>query len=264
MRLLFLIAAGYAVICLFVFLRQRQMMYFPGKETEETMTALAKGCGYARWLTKDGKPIGWLRASGPGGPPVLILHGNGGNALDRVGLAERLRSYGIAARFYILDYPGYGSREGRPDQTSLTAAAVEALKQFDESVVLIGESLGTGVAAQAAACVPEKVRGVILLTPFDSMAAAAAHHYPWLPVPLLVLDRWDSIAALSSFDKPVAVILAGDDATTPVKGGQRLFNSLKGPKRLWVVAGAGHNDVEDGLGSDDWLAAWRLVSTGRN
>jgi len=252
--------AGYAAVCLYVFFKQRQMLYHPSQASEADMLGAASEAGLARWTDRSGAPIGWMTPAGPAGPPVLILQGNGGNPLGRAALIAQLRRAGIGAQFFILEYPGYGSRAGSPSQAVLTAAAVEALDALPAPAVVLGESLGTGVAAQAAARRPDSVRGLILVTPFDSMTNAAAHHYPWLPVGLLLIDRFDSVAALQGFSKPVAVIVAGRDGTTPPDGGFRLARSLKESGRLWTVPEAGHNDAGASLSDQEWRAVWEFVS----
>jgi len=259
LRLMALILAGYVAVCLLLFLRQRQMLYHPGRVSEGDMLASARAAGLLRWLDANGAPIGWMTADGSISPPILILQGNAGNALNRAGLVARLRRSGIKARFFILDYPGYGSRAGSPSQASLTEAAVSALDALPAPAVLLGESLGTGVAAQAAARRPDRVSGLILVTPFDSMARAAAHHYPWLPVGWLLLDRFDSVDAFKNFSKPIAVIVAELDETVPAARGRRLVESLHVPKKLWVVRYAGHNDATDILSDQAWRDVWHFV-----
>lgn len=255
-----LVLAGYAGVCLYVFFKQRQMLYHPRCADEADMLSAAREVGLERWIDSRGAAIGWMEPGGSTGPPVLVFQGNGGNPLGRITLIERLRQAGISAQFFILDYPGYGSRPGRPTQAALTGAAVAALDALPAPAVLLGESLGTGVAAQAAARRPDLVRGLILVTPFDSMVDAAAHHYPWLPVGWLMLDRFDSVTALDGFPKPVAVIVAERDGTTPPEGGRRLAESLRGPHRLWIVPGSDHNEAGGALSDSDWRDVWDFVS----
>ena len=260
LRLMVLVLAGYAAVCLLLFFKQRQMLYHPGCASEADMLAAAREAGLLRWFDAKGSPIGWMTAGGSTNPPVLLLHGNAGNAVNRSWLVGRLGQAGIDARFYILDYPGYGSRPGSPSESSLAAAAVDALDALPAPAVLLGESLGTGVAAQVAARRPDRVRGLILVTPFDSMARAAAHHYPALPVAWLILDRFDSVSALKNFAKPVALVVAECDGTTPPDGGRRLAGSLPGPKKLWTVSGADHNAAAAGMSDQEWRDVWHFVS----
>jgi len=261
-RAFLLAALGYLLICLYVFIRQRAMLYHPQAVSEGEMMRMAQEAGMSRWLDKGGKPLGWMTRDGTDETPVVIFQGNAGNALDRLSLIGNLRVAGSRGRIYVADYPGYGSAPGVPTQRSLTGAAERALDALPGRAVLVGESLGTGVAAQCAASRPEKVQGIILITPFESMGSAAAHHYPWLPVRLLLLDRFDSAAALKTFPHPVAIIVADDDATTPPDGAHRLFAALSGPKRLWAVKNSGHNDASSNLPDSDWHDVWKFVSGG--
>ena len=109
-------------------------------------------------------------------------------------------------------------------------------------MLIIGESLGAAVAAAAAARVAGKVEALLLITPWDSLARVAAHHYPWLPVRWLLSDRYDTITHLQAFDRPVAVVLAAQDAIVPARFGRALYDALSQPKQLLLLEGAGHND----------------------
>lgn len=258
-RAALLLVLGYVLICLYVFFRQRAMLYHPQVVSEVRMLAMAAEGGMSRWLDQSGKPVGWVTRDGAEEPPVVIFHGNAGNALGRLPLIEKLRAAGARGRIYVADYPGYGSSPGSPAQRTLTEAAGRALAAVPGRAVVVGESLGTGVAAQVTKIHPDKVRGLILITPFDSMVSAAAHHYPWLPVRLLLLDRFDSAAALKNFPGPVAIILAENDATTPPEGARRLFAALAGPKNLWEVKHADHNDAVSNLQDSEWREVWKFV-----
>ncbi len=263
-RLLFLALllafSAYVGIFVMIFLRQRSMVFHPHVLTEFQMLENAEQVGMARWQGPDGTLHGWMTRDGTESDPVLIFHGNTGHALDRLGVVAHLREGGAMGRIYIADYPGYGSRPGSPTQRSLTDAGLAALDALPGQVVVVGESLGTGVAAQLAARRPNKFRSLLLITPFDSMVAAAAHHYPWLPVRLLLLDRFDSVAALASFREPVVILLGKADDTTPPEGARRLHSSLSGPSKLLEVEGAGHNDAMDELTPAAWREAWKFLT----
>ncbi|TSA33517.1 MAG: alpha/beta hydrolase [Verrucomicrobiaceae bacterium] len=258
-RAFLLAALGYLLICLYVFIRQRAMLYHPQAVSEREMTRMAQEAGMSRWLDKGGKPLGWMTRDGTDENPVVIFQGNAGNALDRLSLIGSLRAAGSRGRIYVADYPGYGSAPGSPTQRSLTGTAERALDAMPGRAIVVGESLGTGVAAQGATSRPNKVQGIILIAPFESMVSAAAHHYPWLPVRLLLLDRFDSAAALKLFPHPVAIIVADDDDTTPPDGARRLFAALTGPKKLWDVKNAGHNDAASNLPDSEWRDIWKFV-----
>lgn len=261
-KMLLLAALAYLLVSLYVFFRQRTMLYHPQTGSEAQMAELARETRMSRWLDNAGNPLGWVTSDGTGETPVLIFHGNAGNALGRQQLIEKLRDAGARGRIFVADYPGYGSAPGSPSQSSLTETATRALDAMPGRAVVVGESLGTGVAAQAARFRPDKIQGIILITPFDSMVSAAAHHYPWLPVRLLLVDRFNSEAALKTFPGPVAIVAAENDTTTPPEGARRLFESIGGPKRMWEVKSSGHNDAVANLPAQEWEKVWDFVAEG--
>lgn len=259
MRGMLLVLLAYLAVCLYVFFRQRAMLYHPQDISEARMAELARETGMERWLDPAGKPLGWMTRSGGGGHPVLVFHGNAGHALSRQPLVATLREAGATGRIFLMDYPGYGSAPGRPSQRSLTEAAIKALDALPGRVIIVGESLGTGVAAQIAKIRPEKIQGVLLITPFDSIVSAAGYHYPWLPTRLLVVDRFDSVAALKNFPGPVALIVSDSDTTTPPEGARRLYEAIGGAKRIWEVKSSEHNDVLKNLPLREWSEIWKFL-----
>lgn len=262
LRLLLAFACAYLGLCLYVFFRQRSMLYHPEIMPEAAMHRIASDRGLGRWHDSSGHPLGWATEEGDMESPVLILQGNAGNALDRTPLIAKLREAGVTSKIYLPDYPGYGSAPGQPDQESLTASAVAALAALPCPAIVVGESLGTGIAAQAVARHPENIRGLVLITPFNSMTAAASHHYPWLPVSALLLDRFDSVRALEKFPGPVAIVVGEADETTPPGLGRSLFDSLSGPKKLCSVPNADHNSAAFDLPASEWHNLWTFVSSG--
>ena len=103
----------------------------------------------------------WLAQQQGAGIPVLLLHGNAGHSLHRSYFVSRLRDAEVTAPIFILEYPGYGARPGKPTESNLVAAAVKAIDLLDQPVILVGESLGTGVACAAASQRPRSVRGLL-------------------------------------------------------------------------------------------------------
>jgi len=174
-----------------------------------------------------------------------VFHGNAGLAVQRAYWADALERVqpGRPLSIYVLEYPGYGRRSGTPTQVSLTAAALTAFDAIPGSdrIHLLGESLGCAVAAQMAQMRPQRVGGLVLVTPFNRLADVAAHHYPWLPVRWLVKDRWESDAALREFPGPLAIIAAERDSIVPARFAQRLHDGYPGRKRLHVIPGEDHN-----------------------
>jgi len=233
---------------------QRSMIYYPRRESRDVLITTAKAEGMEPWIARDGSEIGWASREGSGSIAVVVFHGNAGNALDRVFLADRIRRTNPDTRVYILEYPGYGAREGQPSQASLIKAGVEAIESLSEAVdvILVGESLGTGVACQVACRLRKRVAGMILLTPFDSLVSVARDFYPWLPVELLMTERYDSKEALRGVEVPVVFVVAGRDEITSAKLGERLYEVYGGRKKLVFLANSGHNEVDGYLSDAQW------------
>lgn len=186
---------------------------------------------------------------------AIVFHGNAGHAGHRAYYATALTRMGL--RVILAEYPGYGPRDGTPREASLVADArrtiTAAHRLYRAPLLIIGESLGAGVAAAAGAHERDKLAGLLLITPWDSLEHVAAHHYPWLPVKWLLRDRYDSAAHLASFGRPVVVAVAERDSIVPARFGEALYDALADPKRLTVMTSAEHNDWI-GVIDDTW---WR-------
>ncbi len=233
-----------------LYLLQRQFIYFPTKQDLHQAELEATQRGLEPWL-HEGQFIGW-QAPYPDGNAtgsVLVLHGNAGSAIHRTYFRDLFQRSTPYARFdvYLLEYPGFGPRPGSPSEASLLHAAAEAITQLQQDphkpILLVGESLGTVVAAIAGSRQPAAVRGMLLVTPFPNVAVLAQQHYPWLPAWFL-RDRFRADAALATFPGPVAFLIAGQDAIAPPELGLRFFYGYPGTKRLWVEANAGHNSLD--------------------
>lgn len=235
---------AYVGLCLVAFLVQRRMMYFPDRGSESEARQRAESLGLLPWRDGSGRLLGWRRPATPGARArVLILHGNAGDALGRVDYLPVLEAAGLEG--VLLEYPGYGSRPGAPTEAALVADARLALRRLREEsaapVILLGESLGSSVGIQVAAADPDWVAGLLLVVPIARMTDVAARHYPYLPMGLLMRDRWDSLSAIPRYAGPVAILVAGRDEVVGADQGRRLARACPGAVRLWEVPQAGHN-----------------------
>ena len=247
----------YVVFCLGLTAGQRHLIYFPCHETLAALQARADAEQFQAWRNARGEFIGWKRLSAnqPVAGRVLILHGNAGCALDRTPYADALQTIG-SHDVYILEYPGYGRRPGRPTQTSIFRAATEAMSLLAATnrVYLIGESLGTGVASYLAGTSAQSVDGVLLIAPYNNLATVAQHHMRIFPARWLLRDTYRSDVYLKNYSGPVAFLLAGQDTVIPSRFGRRLYDEYHGPKQLWEVREAGHNEIHQ-VGISWWKEA---------
>lgn len=258
---LFCIALILAVVMIFHQTIIRRLIFFPETSVAEPYPSLLVEGGF---VAADGEPSspefrGYLKTPKQPKKLVAIFHGNAGHAAHRIYMTEGFRDDNSTVVF-LAEYPGYGARPGAPSEKSLFAAAEDDLRWLQKKfpglpLILMGESLGTGVAARMATLF--KSQAVILASPFDSLTSAAKFHYAFLPVDFLLKDRFDSAAALQSVTAPLLIIHGDQDNVVPLTLGQRLHDSYGGPKDMLVLAGFGHNDLPwDDKGS----ALWRKIS----
>ena len=251
-RSLRVLVVTYVILCVLVGVFQRRIIYFPFHETETEMVAKAAEEGRRPWLDANGKTIGWQGAKQePAAANRLVLfHGNAGYALMRTHYIDGFQRLGDGKLWevYIFEYPGYGARSGKLGKESFIDAgsqAIDTLKAADaRPIYLLGESLGSGLASALAQRRPKDVAGLFLFTPYARMEDVAAHRFGFLPVRLMLLDRWDNVAALHDYHGPLAMLIAGKDEVVTAAQGQGLFDSYTGPKRLWTDPDATHNTVD--------------------
>jgi hypothetical protein len=234
-------------------LMQDRLLYFPAKVS----LGHASAGGLKPWPSAT--DFRGLLAPAPAVTrgTAIVFHGNAGHAGQRGHLAAALAGTGL--RVVLAEYPGYGPRDGELGEASLVADAAESValaqRQFGPPVLVVGESLGAGVAAAAAARQREAVAGLMLITPWDRLENVASFHYPWLPVKWLLHDRYDSAAQLAAFGRPVVVAVAAQDEIVPARFGEALYRALPEPKRLLPMTDAGHNDWPGRVDAAWWQQA---------
>lgn len=245
-RVLIVGAALYLLICVGAAGLQRRLMYFPPTFKAEQVEQWAAAGGLQRWNSPQGKRLGWMRPAPtqPAAGRVLIAHGNACCAFQCAHFAEPIQQ-AAALDIFALEYPGYDDIPGKPTEDSLKRAAAEALEALPQGppVYVIGESLGTGVAAWLAGHYPEKIAGVVLLAPYNSLVDVAQAHIRILPAWLLLRDRFPAQDELRGYHGPLAVLVGGQDVVVPKRFGLRLYESYTGPKHVWEFPTATHDTL---------------------
>lgn len=257
---------AYIFLIGFMTLNLDQLLYLPDP-TPPSAENLRSGSGpaLAIWPPGSGSAFrGYVGADDEvnrGWRGTLVLfHGNAGNGRDRAYYLGALEPLGM--RVILAEYPGYGGREGTPGEATLVDDGRETVRlaraAFGEPLWVVGESLGAAVAAQVAVAPGAPAMGLVLITPWDNLPDLAQAIYWYLPARWLVRDRYDTRAALQSFQGPQAVLIAGRDQIIPPAQSQRLYEALPEPKRLWRVPEAGHNDWPFKVGMAWWgeVLAW--------
>ena len=191
---------------------------------------------------------GWLRHTGGANPPRGLVIYFGGNAEEVSGQmfeAAALAPWSLAA----LNYRGYGLSEGRPGEDAIAADAITAYDRLvaregidPDRIVVLGRSLGSGVAVRLAAARP--VRAVILVSPFDRLVSIGRRQFPFLPVSLLLRHPFDSLSRAPHLDAPLLVLAGDRDRLIPAALSRRLHDAWAGPKRWVLIEGANHYDIQ--------------------
>jgi pimeloyl-ACP methyl ester carboxylesterase len=227
------LVALYAGICGVLFFAQRSLLFHP-----------VPAFGRVPTTTLD-VPGSTLRiATRPHDGPRAILY-FGGNAEDVSQTVPELASGFPGRAIYAPHYRGYGGSGGRPSEKALhsdAAAVFDDVRSRHPDVDVIGRSLGSAVATRLAATKP--VRRLVLVTPFDSILAIGRRLFPFLPVRLLLADRFETVQDAPRVAVPTLVITAGADEVVPGDHGRQLIDAFQaGIVVQRDFPTAGHNDV---------------------
>jgi pimeloyl-ACP methyl ester carboxylesterase len=253
---LLLTASGIYLAALAVlYIAQRRLLYFPNAGE---IPPAAVGLREAERLhinTEDGERLlAWRIPPSPSAPMIIYLHGNGGG----IGLRANRYAAFAAADFGVLalEYRGYGGSTGAPSEAGLTrdaeAAYSAALQEVGSArIVVLGESLGSGLAVKLAARHP--VGAVVLDSPYSSIAEVAASKFWMFPVRWLIRDVYDSLARIADVKAPLLIVHGTRDPVVPIRFGQKLFERATAQKTFIAVEGAGHLALDARL---DETIAW--------
>lgn len=244
LRAVLLLALGYAALVAFVWLVQRRLQYFPAPGPVDLPgDAAAAGLREIELTAADGVRLKAWHWPGERALTLVVFHGNAGHRGDRLEWIRSLRSLGVGV--LALDYRGYGGSDGAPDEQGLfldgEAAARWVAERTQGPLVYVGESLGAGVAVETAVRLPPAA--LVLVGSFPSLVGVARCAYPWLPVGLLMRDRFECASKLARLEVPLMCVHAEADSIVPVAQGRAAFAAGREPKEWWSIPGADHNDV---------------------
>jgi uncharacterized protein len=252
------IGAIYVLAAAFMYVSQRNYQYFPGHQGLTASAAGLSGVEDLKLTGADGVMLqAWYSPARPGKATILFLHGNGGEIADR---GERFAAYQAQGfGVFFLSYRGYGASSGSPSEGGLVSDALAAYDWLvargirPDQIMLVGESLGGGVAVQLAAQKP--VAALALEATFASAANVAASVYWWLPVRLLMKDKFDSFASIGKIHVPLLVTHGDADGVIPLSEGKKLFALANEPRQMVVVPGGTHGSIFSG---ETWTREMRF------
>ncbi len=227
---------------------ERYFIFMGSKEVHTTPRHAGLAYEDVWFQASDGVRLnGWFIPAPNARATFLWCHGNAGTIADRVDNIQRLHHL-IGVNVFIFDYRGYGQSDGTPSEAGLYRDA-EAARTWllarpeiaGTRLVYFGRSLGSAVAVELARRHPPD--GLIIETPFTSIADMARLMFPWVPVGPLLRMRFDSLKKIPSIHVPLLIVHGDRDSLVPHTMGQRLFEAANPPKRLYTVPGADHNDT---------------------
>jgi fermentation-respiration switch protein FrsA (DUF1100 family) len=245
LRLIAIAAALYVAFVALLYMMERTFLYPASSYRTTAVEAGLPGFQDVAIATADGERlVAWWKPPQPGRAVLLYFHGNGGSLWNRRFRARALAEDGRG--LLLVSYRGYSGSSGAPTESGLREDARAAFAWVTERVeparvVLYGESLGSGVAVRLASERP--VGGVILEAPFTSTADIAKLTYWFAPVDLLMRDQFRSIDLIGEVTAPLLVLHGERDGLIPIRFGERLYETAKGPKRFVRLPGVGHLDV---------------------
>jgi pimeloyl-ACP methyl ester carboxylesterase len=228
-----------------LWVRQESFIFFP--RPNDPMLLLRHQANRVVIQGPEGALEGWWAPNLKATNDLVILY-FGGNAEDVLYTAMTAPLF-HAERMLVVNYRGYGRSSGKPGQKALYEDAL-AIHRYvvaecgvePERIVVMGRSLGAAVATMLAAERP--VRAAVLVTPFGALTDVAAHHYPLLPVRLLLRHRFPAVSFGRRAQSPAILLAAERDTVVPAAHARRLSEAWAAEKELYLLDGVGHNDIE--------------------
>jgi fermentation-respiration switch protein FrsA (DUF1100 family) len=262
----FALSAGLVLTCAYLLVVmaactfQRSLLYFPDP-ADRAPDPSGPPVQVIRLETQDHEHlVAWFLPPAAGQPVILHFGGNGDSLIGDTDRLRLMSMAGVGGLFVA--YRGYSGSSGRPSESGLHLDAEAAYAWLSaryppSRIVIYGHSLGSGVAVWLA--VRRPARALVLESPFTSAIDVADAHYGFLPVRLLMWDRFDSAAAIGKVRMPLLIVHGDQDDLIPIGMGRRLFDLANPPKAFVAIAGAGHNDLPE-RGVYDQV--WRFLHVG--
>jgi hypothetical protein len=233
--ILLALAFAYIGLCAVLYTTQRSFQYFP--------TPRRLGPTQMAGTFRSGDTLLQLTVRPHAGPGAVLYFG--GNGEDVSSSVAPLTAAFREREIVMLHYRGYGGSAGRPTEAAIAA---DAAGLFDEvharhpDVIVIGRSLGSGVAARLASTRP--VAGLVLVTPYDSLLAIAQRQFWFVPVRWLLIDKYESWRYVPRITAPVLILRAERDELIPAASTEALHARFPAAQvRYAVIAGASHNTI---------------------
>ena len=230
----------YSILVIFIFFYQRKLLYHPSENNYLDETNLNHKIERV-YIQSDNELVAWHYIKDKKFKTILFFHGNAGKLDNRVYKLNELSRLDV--NYLIVAYRGFSGNKGNPSEKGLyidSSAAKNWLNNIgveDESIILYGDSLGTAVAVNLAS--ENEFAGIILESPFTSMVKLAKKYYPYLPVKILLKDKYESEKKLRGINTPILVMHGEQDTIVPFEMGKRIYEISLQPKYKYF------NEIDD-------------------
>ena len=223
----------YFLILVFLYFYQRNLLYHPN-ENNYSEDKISVDIENVRIKTSDNiELLGWYHEKNLKDFKTLIFfHGNAGSLENRIHKLNHFRDMNI--NFLIIAWRGFSGNNGNPSEQGLYEDGKSAIDWLikkgvsEKNLILYGESLGTGVATHLAQ--NKNFAGVILETPFTSMIDAAKKFYPYIPVKMLLKDKFENYKKIKNIDSPILIMHGEADQLVPFSMGKKIYEIANEPK----------------------------------
>ena len=254
------LAALYLLGLATLFAAQRQLVFYPTQRAPSPAEAGFADATDQALVAADGTKIRlWYAPAQPGQPTILYFQGKGGEIADRPLRWAAYRAAGLGTAF--LSYRGYGASQGTPSEDGFHQDADAARDWLmaqgvaPDRLIVVGESLGTGVAVRLAADRP--VGALILEAPYTSLADLAARRFPFVPARWLIRDPFPSLDRIPRVTAPLMILHGTADTRVPTQMGRDLYDAAKSQKEFIPFPGIGHVDL---FGPDLWARELAFIA----
>ena len=233
LQLILIIFFLYFFVLVFLYFYQRNLLYLPN-ENNYSGDKISVDIQKVKIPTSDNiELLGWYHEKNLKDHKTLVyFHGNAGSLENRIHKLNHFKNMNI--NFLIIAWRGFSGNNGKPTEEGLYIDGKSAIdwlikKGVDEkNLILYGESLGTGVATHLAQ--NKNYAGVILETPFTSMVDAAKNFYPYVPINLLLKDKFENFKKVKNINAPILVMHGEVDKIVPFSMGKKIYEIANNPK----------------------------------
>lgn len=236
----------YSALCAVMVWSEPDLVYLSSRPDEEWIDKPSAAIQDITLRTRDGALHGWYLPVKNADAVLLLCHGQAGNLTARGQVLPDFSRLFNAATL-VFDYPGYGISEGKPTESGCYAAADAAYEWLvrekgftPEQIIIYGESLGGGVAIDLASRKPHAA--LLLVNTFTDLPAVAQRLHRWVPVGLLMTNRFDSESKIAHCRAPVFITHGTADRLIPFEHSLRLFEKMTCPKEHLAREGMDHTD----------------------